>query len=210
MIIALVSLSLAESPSNTPYVTTERIAELSLSRVDAPPSWAVRDGRAHEIDARTWALLTGDVGVLGKIEASRKRGGTFGWGLVVGGGGVALSSMIPLFTIEEALGTNEGTDGFNDIGTRNDVRVASAFSLIGAGVILAGTGFAARAIADNRALQLSRHLDTAEVDASIAAYNLRLREILTVAPLAAPEAVSDVVDPGTIAPAPTGAATPAE
>lgn len=214
MFIALVALSLADDPANVPPVAPIRIAELSLSRVEAAGSWAIKDGRAHEIDARTWAILTGDVDVLGKIEASRKRGQTFGWGLVVGGGVVALSSMIPLFTVEEALGTNESTDGFNEIGTRNDVRVAAAFSLIGAGAMLAGTGFAARALADRRALDLSRHLDIAAADASIAAYNQRLAEILTVIPLAPPEAVLDVEVPAAavtvpvVAPIPTPAPSP--
>lgn len=204
MIIALLALALADDTSSAAPVATDRLAELSLSRVDAPGSWTVQDGRSHPIDARTWAILTGEVDVLSKIEASRKKGQTLGWGLVIGGGTVALSSMIPLFTIEEALGTNEGSDDFNKIGTRNDVRVATAFSMIGAGALLAGTGFAARALADHRALDLSRHVDAAAADASIALYNRRLQDTLTVVPLTAPEEILDVEDPA----AATGAGTP--
>ncbi|MDP2315172.1 MAG: hypothetical protein Q8P41_19890 [Pseudomonadota bacterium] len=203
MILALVAFCHAETvaaeATSTPALPTNRIAELSLARVETGATWVVRDGRAHEIDARTWALLTGDIDVLGKVEASRRKGGVFGWGLVVGGGVVALSSAIPLFTLEDALGTNESVAGFDELGTRNDIRVATAFSLIGAGAVLAGTGFAARAMADHRSLDLTRHLDAAAADARIAAYNRQLAETLTVVPMVVPaemgELPEDVEEP---------------
>lgn len=195
MIIALVSLCLADDPSNAPTVMTDRVEELSLLRVETPKSWAVKDGRSHPVDAHTWAILTGEVDVLGKIEAARKRGGTLGWGLIVGGGTVALGSMIPLFMIEEALSINESSDDFTKVGTRNDVRVATAFSLIGAGAMLAGTGFAARAVSHKRALDLSLHVDAAAADASIAAYNLRLQESITPVAFLTTEEVMDLEEP---------------
>jgi hypothetical protein len=186
MIVALVATCLAQEATNTTPTTTDRIAELTLSRVDNAGTWTVRDGRTHEVDARTWALLTGDSVVLEKIAATQRRTGIFGLGLAVGGGAVALSSLIPLLTMEESLSENESTPGFDDVGVRNDIRVATAFSLIGTGVILAGTGFAARAISHDRALDLSLHLDAAAADAAIVAYNRRLSETLTVEVVARP------------------------
>lgn len=186
MLFALVALSLADAPPADPAAAPAaapaagRLAELSLARFDAGDAWIVRDGRGHAIDARTWALLTGDPAVLARIEAARRGGRVLGWALIAGGGAVAASSAAPLLTMEEALAANESTPGFDELGTRNDVRVATAFSLIGAGVLLAGTGIAAHAVADDRALELSRHLDAATAAAAITAYNARLAEALAV------------------------------
>ncbi len=218
MILALIAISLAEDPKSDPAIATDRIAELSLARVQSGDTWTVRDGRSHEIDARSWAILTGDSNVLVQVDAARRKGRTFGWGLVIGGGGVALSSMVPLFMLEESFGVNENTPGFDELGTRNDTRVATAFSLLGAGVILAGTGFVSHAIADKRSLEITRHLEGTAADASITAYNKRLSETLTVVlPVAETGAVDlpdDLLAPakveppaGTEAPAPTAAPT---
>ena len=192
MLIALVAPCLAAPPPPVPSATADRVAELSLSRVDAGEAWTVRDGRAHDVDAKTWAILTGDAAVLAQIEASRRKGRGVGWGLLAGGGVVAATSMIPLFLLEESLDANESTPAFDELGTRNDARVGAAFSLIGAGVLLAGTGFVAHAVADHRALDLSRHLDPAAADVAITAYNTRLIETLTLAP---PEEIEELEEP---------------
>ncbi|MFN7143715.1 MAG: hypothetical protein ACK4YP_08080 [Myxococcota bacterium] len=195
MIIALVSICLGAEAPAAPEITSlpvpNRLEELSLVRVDAGDTWGVRDGRSRDIDARTWAILTGDVDVLGKIEAERKRGRRLGWGFVIGGGAVALSSTVPLFLLEDALGANESDPGFDELGTRNDIKVATAFSLLGTGIILAGTGLAAHAVADKRALDLSLHLQAAEADAAIARYNARLADTITVAAVDATPAEDD-------------------
>jgi len=212
MIVALVATCLAQEATTTAPLPTDRIAELTLARVENAGTWTVRDGRTHEVDARTWALLTGDSVVLEKIAARQRRTGFLGLGLAAGGGAVALSSLIPLLTIEDALSANESTPGFNEVGVRNDIRVATAFSLIGTGVILAGTGFAARAISHERALDLSLHLDAAAADAAIAAYNRRLSETLTVEVVARPDTTpaDDLeLEPPVEGAAPTGAGAPA-
>ncbi len=174
-----------------PDAVPARVSELSLLRVSDGDRWAIQDGRSRTVDARTWAILTGDSALLDRIATTRKQGRTLGWGLVAGGGAVALSSAIPLFTLEEALAANESTPGFDELGSRNDARVAAAFSLIGTGVILAGTGLVSHAIADKRALDVSRYLDAEAAEASIRAYNRRLEE--TLAPVRAEAAPSSDV-----------------
>jgi hypothetical protein len=165
------------------------------------------------VDAKTWAILTGDPDILAKIAADRKKGRTLGWTLIGGGGIVAASSIIPLFFVEDALGVNESTPGFDEIGRRNDIRVATSFSLLGAGALLAASGVASHAVADHRALVLSRHLDAAAADAGIAAYNARLSSVLAVAaPTAEPtDAEDDGTESATAPPvdAPPAVATPA-
>jgi hypothetical protein len=155
-----------------------RIAELSLVRIPTDTGYELRDGRGRVVDARTLAILTGDAELLGRIAAQRRKGRTLGWGLVAAGAGVAATSSLPLAFLEDALAENEGTDAFNEIGVRNDAKVATAFSLLGAGVILAGTGFASHAAADRRAADVTAYLDAAAADARIAAYEARLAEAL--------------------------------
>ena len=175
--------------------TLDRIGELSLVRVPEEGTWTVRDGRLKPVDARTLAILSGDAALLERIDATRRSGRTLGWGLVIGGGVVALSSSIPLFTLEEALAENEATDGFNELGVRNDARVATAFSLLGAGVILAGSGLAANALADRRAVEVPRYFDPEAADRALEAYNRRLQATLTPVAYVAPEAVEDLPEP---------------
>lgn len=160
----------------------DRLSELALVRVDTEDGWGVSDGRGKTVDARTLAILAGDASLLARIEAQRKKGRTLGYGLLIGGGAVAVSSVAPLFTLEEALSVDESSDDFDAIGARNDVRVATAFSLLGAGVLLAGSGLAANAIADRKALEVPRYFDPAEADAILARYNARLGDALAVAP----------------------------
>ncbi|MFZ5476791.1 MAG: hypothetical protein ACOZNI_08460 [Myxococcota bacterium] len=161
-------------------VPSPRAKDLSLTRVEADGGWIVRDGRGREVDAKTWALLTGDPDVLAKIAEARRKEKVLGWALVAGGGVVAAASVIPAMTIEDALGTNESLPGFEEVGARNDARVLTAFSLVGAGALLAGTGLAANLVADRRSLALSRHLDAAAVDERIAAHNARIAALMTV------------------------------
>ncbi len=175
--------------------TLDRLGELSLVRVPEEGTWTVRDGRQKPVDARTLAILSGDAALLERIEATRRSGRTLGWGLVIGGGVVALSSSIPLFTLEEALAENEATDGFNELGVRNDARVATAFSLLGAGVILAGSGLAANALSDRRAVEVPRYFDAEAADRALEAYNRRLQATLTPVAYVAPEAVEDLPEP---------------
>jgi hypothetical protein len=208
MILTLIALSYAQDDDPPAPSAPTRIEELSLVRVESGDAWEVQDGRAHPVDARTWAILTGNPSVLQLVDESRKKGRRLGWGLVVGGGAVALSSMIPLFTLEDALEANESTPGFDELGTRNDIRVGTAFSLLGAGAILAGSGLASFALADHHSLELPRHLDAATVDAGIAAYNTRLAETLHV-DAATPVPVEPPAELTEPAPEPTAPVAPA-
>lgn len=159
-----------------------RYVELHLLRVpDDDGAWEIRDGRGGVVDAETYALLTGDAALLARIDDARRGARKTRWTLLGTGAAVALTSLIPVLTMEDPLVANEGTPAFSDLSLRNDVRVAAAFSLVGTGSILAGIGLAAEDAALRRARQPSRHQDAATAEAVVTAYNARLADKLGLA-----------------------------
>lgn len=159
-----------------------RYVELHLLRVpDDDGAWEIRDGRGGVVDAETYALLTGDAALLARIDDARRGARKTRWTLLGTGAAVALTSLIPVLTMEDPLVANEGTPAFSDLSLRNDVRVAAAFSLVGTGSILAGIGLAAEDAALRRARQPSRHQDAATAEAVVTGYNARLADKLGLA-----------------------------